>query len=252
MAMFQVQSQLQHALAPTADEYLLELAQHQGPQALIWQSLPAIAVPRSYKRYAQLAHCQQHFAHQGWPIYVRQSGGGLVPQGKGIINLSLSWRQFGRPLDYADPAYELICTVIQKALRAQGISSSAQAVQGSFCDGRFNLAVSIDQDYKKIVGTAQRWRRCAPPTGATTTSVAGSAAAWHVALVHAVILLEVDELQLNSLANQVEHCLQSHKHYNATKIYSLHRLGLRPQAFLQALYDQLQLTAVPHDQVCPL
>ncbi len=247
---FTVQTWLETNWPNTCDEALFSLVPEQGPQALIWQGSPGLVVPRSYGRNPRFEYCNQQLSAAGWPISIRQSGGGLVPQGKGIWNLSLCWRQHGKPLDLAQNAYILICQIIEQALADCGIASSAQAVQGSFCDGRFNLAVWQDH-YRKIVGTAQVWRLGPAPEHNPLPRQAGSSTGWHLGLVHAVILLQVDEDTLTQRTNQVEQLLQTPIRYQPHKICSLHRLGLEPRRFLRALQHQLEQTLPPHDQALP-
>src|SRR3546814_11147898 len=84
---------------------------------------------------------------------------GIVPQGPGIVNVSLAYAVQGKPLDHSDEAYLLICRIIAQALEEHGVDAHTQAVDGSFCDGRYNLAVGAGQEARKIAGTAHVWRR---------------------------------------------------------------------------------------------
>lgn len=59
--------------------------------AQLWQAPQGFVVPGSYRQFADLPAVSAHFAARGWPVWLRRSGGGLVPQGPGIINLSLAW-----------------------------------------------------------------------------------------------------------------------------------------------------------------
>lgn len=251
-APFQTQTHLHEALDNTADETLPQRVPMAGPQALIWQGSQGLVVPRSYSRQPLFQSASAQMAQRGWPISIRQSGGGLVPQGPGIWNLSLSWRQYGKPLDLAQQAYPFICELLQNALALCGISSAPLAVSGSFCDGRFNLAVA-QPHYQKIVGTAQVWRRGpAPEQIASPARRAGEPTSWHIGLVHAVILLHTNEKTLTLQTNLFEQLLQSPLRYEAHKLCSLHRLGLKPRRFLEALQQQLRLQAAPHDTIDPL
>ena len=232
----------------TYDEILLGRVPQHGAQALIWQGSQGLVVPRSYSHNPLFKHSSSILSQMGWPIEVRQSGGGIVPQGPGIWNLSLSWRQYGKPLDLAQNAYLFICHIVQSALNACAIASSPQAVEGSFCDGRFNLAVKRSQVYQKIAGTAQVWRRGPTPAwDLATPHQPSSSARWHIGLVHAVLLLNVDENALTLKTNLVEQLLQSPRRYEADKICSLHRLNLCSTQFLQALQQQLEQQSPPHD-----
>src|SRR5690606_29227601 len=148
----------------------------------------------------------------GWPVTVRQSGGGIVPQGPGIINLSLAYAVQGKPLDHSDEAYLLICRLISLALQEYDIASHPQAIEGSFCDGRYNLAVGLGDDARKIAGTAQLWRR---------HQVAGLPDYQQIVLVHALILAHVDTEMLCRQANQFELALGSNRQYASNRIVSL-------------------------------
>lgn len=76
----------------------------------------------------------------------------------------------------AEPIYHSLCAVLQRTLARFGVASHARAVNGSFCDGRYNLACGEGEAARKIVGTAQYWRPLTAGRG-------------HVVLAHAVILL---------------------------------------------------------------
>src|SRR5690554_2905627 len=122
------------------DEALMQHAARGGPSACIWKAPQGLVVPRTYVRSAAFDETCVQFAAQGWPVSIRHSGGGVVPQGPGILNISLAYGIEGKPLDHSDTAYQLLCDVISNTAARFGIDTHAQAVEGSFCDGRFNLA----------------------------------------------------------------------------------------------------------------
>lgn len=211
------QTALRQGAGGRQDEFLLHEAAQHGPSALVWQPPQCMVAPRSYAREPFFAKACAHAQQQGWPVYVRQSGGSLVPQGQGILNLSMAYPWAGLPLSHSDAAYGLICQVLQQALAPYGIDASAQPVQGSFCDGRFNLAVQHQGVAKKIVGTAQLWRRI----GASPQS---DGPRKQIVLIHAVILAQVDCQALTDVLNAFEEALQSTVRYRADRIISLHQL----------------------------
>jgi lipoate-protein ligase A len=94
-------------------------------------------------------------------VQVRASGGGLVPQGAGRVEpepgLARGIGRAGGPSG-TDAIYRALCDALAAALARLGVAASPQPVEGSFCDGRFNLAVGG----RKLVGTAQAWRRVGP------------------------------------------------------------------------------------------
>lgn len=190
------------------DESLLELCIHNGPLASIWQTQRSLVVPRSYRHFDAFEDARQHFAGLGWPVTVRQTGGGIVPQGPGILNLSLAYTVQGPPMQHSEPGYQRICQLLADALRALGIETFPAAVEGSFCDGRYNLAVDRQGKPVKIAGTAQSWRR-----------IPGSKDG-HMGLVHALVLLDTDTTAVTETANAFEAALGSERRYEADKVVS--------------------------------
>ena len=89
-------------------------------------------------------------------------------------------------------------------------------MEGSFCDGRFNLAVAG----RKLAGTAQSWRR-----------VAGVP----VVLAHAVIVVDADPQALTEAANAFERDLGSGRRYRAEALTSVALAWQRPTAARQLL-----------------
>ncbi|WP_322998426.1 lipoyl protein ligase domain-containing protein [Castellaniella sp.] len=223
---------------PLADEALLAQAVD-CPVACLWQAHQGLVVPRTYAARPGFAEAQAAFAAQGWPIHVRQSGGGVVPQGTGILNFSLAQAFEGRPLDHSDRLYQHLCSLMATALLFFGIDAQARAVEGSFCDGRYNLAVGTPA--RKIAGTAQLWRHIP----ASAAHPAGTADGRHVGLAHALILLQCDTATATARANALEAALGNPRRYEADRILSLDtllpptdRAGF-PAAFRARLEDVL-------------
>src|SRR5690606_24081032 len=215
---------------PLADEILLAPAAHE-PVACLWRAPPGLVVPRTYAARAGFARVQASFAARGCPIHVRQSGGGVVPQGPGILNLSLAQAFTGRPLDHSEILYRHLCALISDALAAFDIETRTQPVEGSFCDGRYNLAVPAPG--RTLEATAQAW-------GPTP----GRPPARRVALAHARILARCDPAERTARARALETPLGASRHYEADRIASLDSLlppDQRP-AFPDALEARLRET----------
>ena len=113
------------ARGPLADEALLALAVD-GATAFIWQAPQGLVVPRTYAARPGFNDIRAELSSQGWAVHVRQSGGGVVPQGPGILNISLARRFSGRPLDHADAFYQHLCALLQASLLAFGIETHAR------------------------------------------------------------------------------------------------------------------------------
>lgn len=196
------------------DESLMQHAVINGPAACIWQAPQGLVVPRTYLKSAAFDEVSHEFRARGWPVSVRHSGGGVVPQGAGILNISLAYAIEGRPLDHSDTAYQLLCDLMSDAIRGFGILSHTQAVAGSFCDGRFNLAVGPEADARKIAGTAQLWRRIPHPEHGHLQTV----------LVHALLLVACDVRSVTAQANALEQALGNSRRYLPERAASLHEL----------------------------
>lgn len=201
-------------LDPRFDEGLMQHAAAHGPSACIWQAAQGLVVPRTYLRSPVFHEVCRDFDAQGWPVSVRHSGGGVVPQGPGILNVSLAYAIEGRPLDHSDSAYQLLCDLMSTAIARFGISAQARAVEGSFCDGRFNLATGDATDPRKIAGTAQLWRRLPHPDHGLV----------QVVLVHALLLVACDINNVTDQANRLEEALGHSRRYLPERAASLHTL----------------------------
>lgn len=182
---------------------LLEQAAEGGAYAAVWECRPALVVPATYRRFERFEALCERFAAEGWPVSVRRSGGGLVPQGPGMVNLSLAWRTPARMADAMETVYLGLCALLQEAFESFGLDAQAQAVEGSFCDGRFNLAL----DGRKAVGTAQYWKR--------------ASATEHVVLAHACVLVDADLPLLVGRANAFEARLGSDRQYRVDAVANL-------------------------------
>jgi lipoate-protein ligase A len=174
--------------------------------AALWTGQRALVAPLSYRRHAQLGAACAASGARGWPVRLRRSGGGVVPQGPGILNVTLAYPCAGPVGDLAEPVYAHLCQLLTQALTQLGIEAQARSVQGSFCDGRFNLAVSQQGWVRKIAGTAQYWRR---------------ASGRQAVLAHALLLVDADPEHLSAQANQFEAALASGRHYKAHAMTSV-------------------------------
>lgn len=224
------------------DEILIGPAARGQPTACVWEAQQGLVVPRTYRRHAGFDAVCERFAQSGWPVSVRMSGGGVVPQGPGILNLSLAYACDAPPLRHSDAAYALLCDMLRKALLAWGIESRAQAVEGSFCDGRYNLACGLADAPRKVAGTAQLWRRVREP-GVDS----------QVVLVHALILAAVDTGALTRHANQLERALGTGRRYAPQRVASLYDClpadrDIAPADFTLKLADTLRREAAA---TCP-
>ncbi len=130
-------------------------AGNSGPAAFLWQAAePGLVLPERFSRAPGFGDAAAACAAAGWPVATRRTGGGITPQGPGVVNLALAFRAGPGRARTIRASYGAICDPLSEALAELGIAAAAMPVKGSFCDGDYNLAV----DGRKLVGTAQRWR----------------------------------------------------------------------------------------------
>lgn len=207
--------------------------------AHLWQGIEGFVVPRRYTRLAAWAQRPRDLH-----LLVRASGGGLVPQGPGVWNLSLVWPAPAATPQDTTAVYRALCAELSAALARLGIEDAAPgAVEGSWCDGRFNLAVRG----AKLVGTAQAWTRVKPDPAASNSVP--------VVLAHAVIVVTADPDALTARANACEAALGNATRYRADALTSVaHCLGVRDTAelagvetrTLTVLAEQFARVVPPH------
>ncbi|WP_428423719.1 lipoyl protein ligase domain-containing protein [Methylibium sp.] len=187
------------------EQTLLRRAADGVAVAHVWEATPGFMVPASYRRFERFEAACESFTDQGLPVQVRCSGGGLVPQGPGMVNLSLAWRTHASMGAAAEAVYVALCRLLQASTATFGIVAAPQAVSGSFCDGRYNLAVNG----RKVAGTAQYWRR--------------ASASEQIVLAHACLLVDADLETLTRHANAFEAEIGSGRVYLVDAITNLAR-----------------------------
>jgi lipoate-protein ligase A len=180
-------------------EWLARCAATDRATAHLWHAPLGLVVPR---RYTLLPGWDSARRGARGELQVRASGGGLVPQGPGMWNLSLVWPAADAMSIDTGAVYRALCDRLSAAFALLSIVATPQAVEGSFCDGRYNLAVNG----RKLVGTAQAWRRI---TGRP------------VVLAHAVIIVDADPAELTARANAFEEALGTTTRYRAEALTSI-------------------------------
>ena len=142
----------------------------QGAVTCLWSPRRrALVCPASLRRRPGFDAAKRNSATRGWPLHLRPTGGGAVPQGPGVMNLAVAFTA-DRTVTIED-GYRLITQIIQDAIPAGWTTG---ATPNSFCDGAWNLSLNG----RKVVGTAQRIR----PVGNGQRRI----------LAHALILVEGD------------------------------------------------------------
>ncbi len=189
-------------LAQPPDELAwLQQALEGQVRAVAWRSQPALVVPVSYQAHERLPEVSADFGIHGWPVWVRRSGGGVVPLDPGVLNLTLAYPTSGPGQGGMERVYDSLCGWLGRALARLGIDARALAVAGSYCDGRFNLAVEQNGVPCKLAGTAQYWRH---------------RGGRDAVLAHATLLVDTDVAHLTAQANAFEAALGSTRRYRAS------------------------------------
>ena len=206
--------------------------------ATLWHGRRGLVAPRSYLRLPAWSAACAASAAAGWPVRLRTSGGGIVPQGPEVLNLSLAWCSGAARPSAADAIYAALCERLAAALARLGVRAVPQPVEGAFCDGRYNLAAGG----RKLVGTAQSWRR-----------VGGR----QMVLAHALVVVDADPTVLTEAANAFERDLGSGREYRADALTSVaaawraaHREAPPPDLesrLTQALAETFARMIEPHE-----
>jgi octanoyl-[GcvH]:protein N-octanoyltransferase len=158
------------------------------PTARVWENERCLVAARSDRRLPRFDAAAEALGAAGWPVVVRESGGSAVPQGPGILCLSLVFRPEKSAPCTIESSYDALCRPLEAALADLGVACARSEVHGAFCDGRYDLAVLG----RKIAGTAQRWR----------AGPGGPAPGRGALLAHAVLLVDADLGEASAAVNR--------------------------------------------------
>jgi len=128
-----------------------------GPTALIWTSSRYVGATRQETRLSGFAAATEAAAELGFPVLVRNSGGGAVAANRGSLSFSLTL-----PVeDLRHGLYERYSEgleLIASALRRVGVEAERGEVEGEFCPGAYSVRSGGPQGVKHA-GLAQRVTR---------------------------------------------------------------------------------------------
>jgi len=180
----------------TFDERLLKqvINGESGPSLCIQCDPRCLVTTVRESRMANFETACQELSAQGWPVIVRCTGGACVPQGPGVLNLSIIHPKV-RGWSLED-GYALLCNLLTSLLTSYGLTPTTGEVPGSFCDGRFNLQVGG----QKLVGTAQRW--------------AGGSRENAAVLAHACLLVDLDLAEATEKINTLYQLCGNSQQFN--------------------------------------
>lgn len=109
-----------------------------GPVALMWSSSPYVGATRPETRRTGFAGAARSVEALGFPVLVRNSGGGAVAANGGSLSLSLTF-----PVeDLRHGLYERYAggvDLVSSALRRVGVDAEGGEVEGEFCPGAYSV-----------------------------------------------------------------------------------------------------------------
>ena len=117
---------------------------------IVWTTDRCLVVPNSMTRRPGFVEAQRRLDQRGFPVVVRASGGGVVPQGPGILNVTVKV-PIARHERSPTADYGWLCAPLCDLVGAYGLDARRGHVPASFCDGADNVVVAD----RKLAGTAQ-------------------------------------------------------------------------------------------------
>ena len=128
-----------------------------GATALIWSSSPYVGATRPETRRPGFAEAARRVEDLGFPVLVRNSGGGAVAANRGSLSFSLTM-----PVeDLRHGLYERYAggvELVASALRRVGVEAEGGEVEGEFCPGAYSVRSGGWRGVKHA-GLAQRVTR---------------------------------------------------------------------------------------------
>jgi len=128
-----------------------------GPSALIWTSSRYVSATRPETRLPGFGEAKKAAEHLGFPVLVRNSGGGAVAANEGSISFSLTF-----PVeDLRHGLFERYAEGVDlgaAALRRIGVEAEGGEVEGEFCPGAHSVRSGGPLGVKHA-GLAQRVTR---------------------------------------------------------------------------------------------
>jgi lipoate-protein ligase A len=151
-----------------------------------WRTRPCLVVTSLLAHRPEFAAAVEASARRGWPVVVRRTGGGPVPQTSGTLNVSLAYATPREETPTIDAAFKHFADAMLAALQSCGVAGAVGEIEGSCCPGRYDIAIGG----KKIVGIAQR-RRQGQTDGQLLSAVLVHAMVW----VDGTLDPEIDQLE---------------------------------------------------------
>ena len=195
------------------------------PILRLWRVRPCLVVTPLLAHRADFTAAAETSCARGWPVMVRRTGGGPVPQITGTLNVSLAFATPRAEAPGIDPAFRSFADRLCAALRACDVAPEVREIAGSCCPGRYDIAIAAAHGSRKIIGIAQR-RRQGSKDGTLLAAI----------LVHAMVWLDGD---LPDGIDALETFLRdadAPETFARGRMGTLHEIaGVEPVAFEEAL-----------------
>lgn len=128
-----------------------------GATAVLWSSARYVALTRPETRLAGFPEAARRMPALGFPVLVRNSGGGAVAANPGAISFSMTFPvknlRHGLYERYSEGS-----RVIVAALRRLGVEAEEGEVEAEFCPGAYSVRSGGERGIK-VAGLAQRVTR---------------------------------------------------------------------------------------------
>lgn len=128
-----------------------------GPAALMWTSAPYVGATNRERRLPGFGRAMEAAEEEGFPVLVRNSGGGAVAANEGSISFSLTY-PVGELSQGLYERYAEGVDLVASALRRVGVEAEGGEVEGEFCPGAYSVRSGGERGIKHA-GLAQRVRR---------------------------------------------------------------------------------------------
>lgn len=132
-------------------------AGERGPSALVWTSAPYVGATSRETRLPGFGAAVAAAEDEGFPVLVRNSGGGAVAANAGSISFSLTYPVGELGQDLYERYGEGV-DLVAAALRRVGVAAEGGEVEGEFCPGAYSVRSGGEHGIKHA-GLAQRVRR---------------------------------------------------------------------------------------------
>ncbi|QIN78617.1 hypothetical protein GBA65_08885 [Rubrobacter marinus] len=128
-----------------------------GATTLLWSSSRYVGATRPETRLPGFPEARRLVEGDGFPVLIRNSGGGAVAANEGSISFSITFpvedMRHGLYERYAEGA-----EIVVDALARVGVEAEPGEVEGEFCPGAYSVRVGGPEGFK-VAGLAQRVTR---------------------------------------------------------------------------------------------